>query len=348
MGSGNVEADVGRPRHGRGHTAHVRCREGTVTKSPQGQAVLRSQVVRILAIVVASVLAAAPHAAADQRDDLQSKGEQLAKEGRYGEAIEQFKAADRIEPRASHACLIALAYTRRELWPQAELFLSLCHSRATAADPLPSWVPEADQQLNDRLKSANVTAVTIDVKPPAAKASVTVSSFAPDEVFGPRTIHLPPGTHVIFAKAEGFEPKQVTLEIKDKTPQRVVLDLSATSTENTQLPPPIEPVSKRPSRVGLYLMAGGGVVAALGVVSHLGMAKTRNTLDSTNDPAEYDAKLPDFTAARATTIACYAVGAGLLVTGYFLRRSAKKEAAMQVTAVPLPEGGGFVSLEWAR
>ncbi len=313
---------------------------------------LRSQVVRILAIVVASVLAAAPHAEADQRDDLQSNGEQLAKEGRFGEAIEQFKAADRIEPRASHACLIALAYTRRELWPQAELFLSLCHARATATDPLPEWVPQADQQLTDRLKSANVTAVTIEVKPPAAKASVTVSSFAPDEVFGPRTIHLPPGTHVIFAKAEGFEPKQVTLEVKDKTPQRIVIDLAATATENTQVLPP-EPAPKTPSRVGLYFIIGGGVVATVGGIGHILMAKSRQTLvdndpDHANNQAAYDKALPNFRRWRAVAITGYAVGAGLLVTGYLLSWRAKSEAAVQVSAVPLPEGGGFVSLEWAR
>jgi hypothetical protein len=305
-------------------------------------------VVRIPAIVIASLLAVASEAVADQRDDLQAKGEQLAKEGRFGEAIDQWKAADRIEPRASHACLIALAYTRRELWPQAELFLSLCHSRATAADPLPSWVPEAEQQLKDRLQSANVTEVTIDVTPPAAKATVTVSSFAPDEVFSPRRIHLPPGTHVLFAKAEGFEPKQVTLEIKDKTPQRVVIDLGVPTAGNGQPPPPMEVVPKRPSRLGLYVMAGGGVFVLFGVGSHLSMAKFRNTLDDATDPDAYDAAYPDFSRARATAITCYVVGAGLLVTGYLLRNKAKREASMQITALPLPEGGGFVSLEWAR
>jgi hypothetical protein len=309
-------------------------------------------VVRILAIVAATLLAVASEAAADQRDDLQAKGEQLAKEGRFGEAIEQWKAADRLEPRASHACLIALAYTRRELWPQAELFLSLCHSRATAADPLPDWVPQADQQLKDRLQSANVTEVSISVTPPAAKASVTVSSFAPDEVFEPRTIHLPPGTHVIFAKAQGFEPKQVTLEIKDKTPQRVVIDLAVPSTTGTK-PPPMEPVPRKPSRVGLYLMAGGGVFAVIGAASHLSMAGARKDLvkndpDHDNNQMLYDDQYPAFSRARATAITCYVVGAGLLVTGYLLRRNAKQEASMQVSAVPLPEGGGFVSLEWSR
>jgi hypothetical protein len=315
--------------------------------------VLRSQVVRILAIVAASLLVVASNAAADSRDDLQAKGEQLAKEGRFGEAIDQWKAADRIEKRASHACLIALAYTRRELWPQAELFLSQCHARATATDPLPSWVPEAEQQLKDRLQSANVTEVSISVTPPTAVATVTVSSFAPDEVFEPRTIHLPPGTHVIFAKADGFEPTQVTLQITDKTPQRVVIDLVPSSTSRGQPLPPTPIVHERPSRLGLYLMIGGGVVTALGIGSHLSMARSRTILvendpDHADNQAAYDAEYPDFSRARATAISCYVIGAGLAVTGYLLRRSAQREAAVQVSAMPLPEGGGFVSLEWSR
>jgi hypothetical protein len=315
---------------------------------------LRSQVVRIPVIVIASVLAVASDAAADQRDELQAKGEVLAKEGRFGEAIEQWKAADRIEPRASHACLIALAYTRRELWPQAELFLALCHGRATATDPMPSWVPEAEQQLKDRLQSANVTPVTIDVTPPSAKASVTVSSFAPDEVFAPRTIHLPPGTHVIFAKAEGYEPEQVTLVIKDKAPKHVVIDLGvAPEAGNAQPPPPTDVVPPPASRVGLYVMIGGGVVTLAGVGNHIGMAKSRQTLvdndpEHANDQVAYDAAYPKFTKARAIAITCYVVGAGLLVTGYLLRSKAKREASVQLTAVPLPEGGGFVSLGWSR
>ncbi len=133
---------------------------------------------RILAITVAGLVTLAPLGArADQRDDL--KGEQQAKDGRFADAIDSFKAADRIQPRASHACLIALAYTRRELWSQAQLWLSTCHTRASASDPLPDWVPLAEKQIKERLETANVAEVTIEVKPAGAKAKFTVSSFAP-------------------------------------------------------------------------------------------------------------------------------------------------------------------------
>ncbi len=326
-------------------------REGTARKGPQGQPVLRSQVVRILAFAVAGQLAAAGLAAADSRTDLQAKGEQLAKDGRYGEAIDQFKAADRIEPRASHACLIALAYTRKEQWPQAELFLSLCHKRATPTDPLPDWVPEAERQLKERLASAKVTEVTIEVKPAEANPRVTVSSFAPDEVFEPQTIHLPLGTHVVFAKADGYADKQYTLVIKDKAPQHVVIDLAAPPpTERTQMVQPGVPErpAQKPSRLGMYVMIGGGVVGVVGVLSHLDMAKKRKTLDDQTTPEDFEEKYPAFDDARTRTIVFYSVSAAALVTGYLLHRRAKSESTVQVGAAPLPEGGAYVSLEWAR
>src|SRR5690606_20883724 len=102
---------------------------------------------------------------AESGERLRARGEQLAKDGRYTEAIDAFKAAEKIEPRARHACLIALAYTRRELWPQAEIFLEQCEQRATPADPIPEWVPTARQQLAERLATVNVAPVDIRVEP---------------------------------------------------------------------------------------------------------------------------------------------------------------------------------------
>jgi hypothetical protein len=64
--------------------------------------------------------------------------------------------------------------------------------------------------------------------------------------------------------------------------------------------------------------------------------------------AAYTEALPKFERARSIAIACYVIGGGLAITGFLLHRRAKQEAAVQVTAVPLPEGGGFVSLEWSR
>lgn len=314
---------------------------------------LASQLVRILAIVVAGLLVAAGDAHADQREELQAKGEQLAKDGRFGDAIEAFKAADRIATRASHACLIALAYTRLERWPQAEVFLAMCHERANAGDPMPDWAPLADQQIKDRLRGAKVTEVSFEVSPPAAAARITVSSFAPDEVFEPRTIHLPPGNHVIFAKADGYADTQVTVEIKDLSPKKVVIDFAPATSAPAPAPTPAplpETPTKGPSRLGLYLMIGGGVAAIVGASSHIKMADARKTLvqaGEQNNPTLYDENVSQFRRLRAFTITCYALTAGLVVTGYVLRKRSQRETA-SIAAVPLPEGGAFVSVGWSR
>lgn len=310
-------------------------------------------------LVVAGLVVGAGSSWADPRADLQAKGEQLAKDGRYGEAIDAFKAADKIQPRASHACLIALAYTRRELWPQAQLFLAMCHERAKAGDPLPDWVPLADKQIRERLASANVVEVAIEVKPAAANAKVTVSSFAPDEIFDPRTIHLPPGTHVIFAKADGYKDVQQTLVIQDKTPQRLVLDMgpplrpmvaettTTTTSATTTSPGHTDAGPKRPSRLGRNLMIVGAVVGVVGIGLHIRMAGKRSDLEQAMTDEEFDTLRGPFQDARRDTAVAYIVAGGLVVTGYILNRRAKREAAM-VGVAPLPEGGAFVALRWAR
>lgn len=326
---------------------------------------------------VAGLVALAPVSArADQRDEFQQKGEQQAKDGRFADAIESFKAADRIQPRASHACLIALAYTRRELWSQAQLWLSMCHDRASASDPLPDWVPLAEKQIKERLQTANVAEVRIEVKPVGVKAKFTVSSFAPDEVFEARTLTLPLGTHVIFARLDGVEgpPKQYTLELKDKTPQTVVVDfgnvkVGPTSVDRAgnggridgQVPSGPEQPAGPNNKLSTALMVGGGVAIILGGVSHIVMSGARkDMIKATNDygdtmmtPADFlvaqqaygDAE-NRFDRARIGAVSLYVIGAGLAVTGYLIRKKTNTETT--VSAIPLPEGGGFVSIGWSR
>ncbi|HEY5927937.1 MAG TPA: hypothetical protein VIV11_39895 [Kofleriaceae bacterium] len=296
---------------------------------------------RVVAIVTAGLLVAVP-ARADERDDLQAKGEQLAKDGRYGDAIDAFKAADRIQPRAIHACLIALAYTRRENWPQAEVFLSICNERASAGDPLPDWVPIANEQIKQRLAAANVAAVTIEVLPVGVASKVTVSSFAPDEVFEPRTIHLPIGTHVVFARADGYPERQYTIEIKGKADQKIVIDLAA----KTELaPPPAEP-----KRRGVPLLIGGAAAVMLGVGTHVWLGYERSKLVEAQSPpnrALYDDHSAKFDVALYSTIALYSLGAVGVVVGYLQFRGSGKETTA-VSAMPLPEGGGLVTLGWQQ
>jgi hypothetical protein len=286
-------------------------------------------------LAVASVAHAEPTA-----PELQAEGEQLAKDSRFSEAIDKFKAADKIQPTAGHACLIALAYTRRELWPQAEIFLARCHERATPQDPLPDWVPVAEQQIAERLATANVAAVTIDVSPPNAKVSLTVSSFAPDETFAPRTIHLPPGHHVIIATADGYPTVQKEIVVETKDPQKVTIDLRPT-------PVPVKPIEALPVRAepspwSKRLVIGGLVVGGAGLVATGLMSY--EYFAAGNSAADWDDHIDTYRTSRIAAISLLAVGGGLAITGYLLHRSDESAA---VAAAPLP-GGAMIAVGWSR
>jgi hypothetical protein len=319
--------------------------------------------VRIVATIVAVLALGLPLPAhAEDRAALQAKGEQLAKDGKYSDAIEAFKAADKIEPRAIHACLISLAYSRRELWAQAELFLSICHHRSASGDVEPDWVPLADQQVRDRIISAGMVEVSIEAKPPNAK--VTVSSFAPDEVFEPQTIHLPIGTHVVFAKAPGYADGQLTVTITDRTPKHVVIELapdvgSAKPGEplvgNGQVFVPEKPVPETPSssKAGMPLMIAGGAAIVLGIGAHVWWGYEHGKLVEANEPPIttaseelWAAHSGHYDVAKVATIALYVGGAACIGLGFYQRRQSEKSAT--VAAVPLPEGGAMVSVGWRR
>lgn len=291
-------------------------------------------------------------ALADSAEELRARGEQLAKDGRYTEAVDAFKAAERIEPRARHSCLIALAYTRRELWPQAEIFLDQCEARATPADPLPEWVPMAKQQLAQRLATVNVAPITIEVEPPGVAVKLAVSSFAPDELFTPRTIHLPPGRHVVIATAKGFNDSQKTIEVTDKGPQHVVITMlpigSDQGSANGHLPPPPRPA---PSKVPYMVMGAGGGVVVVGALAHvLWFRKAREELASAPTREIYDQRTKRFETSRNVTIALYGVGAATLVTGLILKATVfkAKESSVQVAVTPTDGGGAMVSATWGR
>ena len=290
---------------------------------------------RNLAIVVAGLcFGVSSSARADQTAvELQARGEQLAKDGRYTEAVDAFKQADHLEERASHACLIALAYTRRELWSQAEIWLDACHKRVKPGDELPEWSTELEKQIDERLAAATVAPIDIVVEPGEAK--VTVSSFAPDESFAPRTIHLPPGHHVIIAKSPGYRDGQRAIDVTDRTPQHIAIKLEpAGASEITHAPRP-----------GKTLMLAGGVLAVIGVATYAWMSVEYFGLKNATVISDYSSHSTQYTIAKYSTLGLWTVGGALLVTGYLLHRSSDESPT--VAAAPIP-GGAMVAVGWQR
>jgi len=314
--------------------------------------------VRLQAIVVAGVLTWCAVARAQTAAELQAAGEKAAKEGSYAEAIDKFKAADRIEVHSGHACLIALAYTRRNLWPQAEIFRDRCHSLAKERnEPLPDWIDTADKQIEDAIAKAvasqSVAEVTITVVPAdaAPNALVTVSSFAPDEKFAPRAIHLPTGIHQLFVSAPGYELATQLVDIKDARPQQVAIKLHRPG----EGPPPVkpeEPVATGPSKVPWILMgAGVGVAAVGGVLDATWYKSARDTLASTptTPPGNYNSAESTWSRDRNVVIACYVAGGLAAVTGVVLKYTVFKhtEHPPAVSVAPI-DNGGVVSFGWSR
>jgi hypothetical protein len=206
------------------------------------------------ALALLATLTAVVPAWADEVDELVASGEALAKRGEYSRAIEAFKQADARRPRALHACLIALSYTRRELWAQAEISLSSCHARASDGDPLPPWVGELDHTLAAKLAAVDVAPISIRVEPPSPFATISISSFSPDETFGPRVVHLAPGTYTVTAAVPGRGRAASTVVVADRTPQTVTLRFGA---------------REQPSKVPWLVIGAGGLLAVSGLAYDL-------------------------------------------------------------------------------
>jgi hypothetical protein len=297
-------------------------------------------------VVVGACLAAAPvHADPAQ---LEKQGEQLAKDGQFAEAIDAFKAADAERPTTELACLIGLAYGRRNLYAQAELFFDLCHERARSGktgDPVPSWVAKVEAQFRERLESSRLARVTIKVKHGRAP-KVVVSAFAPDETFAPRAIHLPPGRHTITVTDADGETAEKAIVVEGGEPQTVVLSLAG----KEDVDPPEEPRSRAPSKLGRNLAFVGLGVMAAGLVVHATWYKgERDELQEASDTGDvlrYDEHIDSYTNARYVTIGLYSAGAVAAIVGLALHLSRDDgEGDAAVSVVPV-RGGGVLAWEW--
>lgn len=291
------------------------------------------------------IVGSATRAHAEPADELRAQGEQLAKAGHYTEAIVAFKKSNALKPRATNSCLIGLAYTRRELWPQAEIMIDRCKRDANPDDPPPEWLPALEKELAQRLATIGVAAITITVIPASVHAELSVSSFAPDELFGPRTIHLPPGSHVITARAPGYPAARETIEIKDAQPRTIVIDV------RERARPVARTVPVEHSAVPIAVMGAGGALVAAGVVYHLALLRPAanglaDATDATPDDALYTRWSHKYDVRRDVVIGLYAAGAITAGIGLVLRlREKDHETLPQISIAPTP-GGGIVTVGW--
>ena len=282
---------------------------------------------RCPAAVLALLVLATSAARADDADELVASGEALAKRGEYSRAIDAFKQADARRPRALHACLIALSYTRRELWAQAEVALASCHARAGGGDPLPPWVDELDRTLATKLAAVDVAPISIRVEPPSVSAMISISSFSPDETFAPRVVHLAPGMHTVTAMVPGRGRVASTVAVVDRAPQTVTLWFGP------------RPPSKVP-----WLVAGvGGLLAAGGLAYDLlAVQPARSKVAAAAadlDEAAWVRTSRVFDRRRALAIGLFAGAAVAVGVGVALRFTVYRR---EVAVAPIPNGVALV------
>ncbi len=280
-------------------------------------------------------------ALADDVDDQVAAGETFAKQGEWTQAIAAFKAADATRPRAKHACLIGLAYTRRELWPQAEVFFGRCRARISSEDPAPEWLADAEHTLAAKLATSSAAAVTFAVTPSTALAQISVSAFAPDETFAPRTIHLAPGTYTITVRAPEYVTATRTVVI-DKSTRDLAVTAELTATDAVRPPP-------RHSRVPAYTLLAGGAITVLGLVHHVALTRSsRDALVDASTHADYEANHERFLDRRRITLGLYGVGALTVVTGLVLRATVFRRRSPVELSAAARDGGAVVTIGWHR
>jgi hypothetical protein len=187
----------------------------------------------VLLLTTTTVYADAPGDAAIQA------GTELAGQGRFKEAVVQFKAARAAAPdRAEPDCLIALAYRRLERWGQARLFLGRCMDFASRPG-WPAWVEQLTTDINNGIAHGGLTQVTFAVT--LATAQIELASFASDERFPLQPIFLEPGKQLVTVTAPGFTPEKLTIDVPAAGPYEVKAQLRPDTEQQPRQPSPALP-----------------------------------------------------------------------------------------------------------
>jgi hypothetical protein len=272
-------------------------------------------------------------ARADGVDDLVARGQELAKQAEWSQAITLFKQADAQRPRAQHACMIGLAYTRRELWAQAELYFARCHQRASDTDPLPDWLGDAEAQLAAKLAGAGIEPVSIAVEPVAAKTTISISGFEQDEVVAPGPIHLVPGRYTLDIAAPGYIAQRREIVVEPHKPQTIDIRLEAPRAQ------------REPSNVPWVVIGGGVALAAAGLVTDLWKVGPLRTSLETASYDDYPKYTGSFDRWRGITVGLWATGAVVAGVGAYLLY--RERTTLTVVPQLEPHGAGVV-IEWRR
>ncbi|MEZ4269649.1 MAG: hypothetical protein R3F39_25090 [Myxococcota bacterium] len=324
--------------------------------------------------LAASLVSAPPPPAANdaraQADALVTEGARLGEAGRWEEAVVHFKDAERLYPRAIHHCNIGLVYVRWQRYPEAQLHLARCRSRAT--EPLPAWVDVRYREVIDVLAAGAYAPLELRARPAAARLSI--DRFPGEVLTAPVTVWLPFGRHRVVVEAAGYGAYSFDVAVTGQGARREEVSLEPLPPEVLRPPPELapgpepapepapelvaerqpeiqpgpEPDLPRPAadastgRAGrvasgaLFGLAGAALVG--GVVLHVVAANTRDDAQSLGPGAAFDEREATFKRQRAGAWALYATAGASAVAGLVVRLVSQRAPAATVTLAPRPGG----------
>ncbi len=293
-------------------------------------------------------------ALAETSDDLVTQGQELARQGRIDDAIARFRAADAVEPRAVHSCLIGLAYLRGGALGNAEVSFAHCHQRSTA--PLPVWVAKEEQDLVARLEASTLGTVTLVLD--ADIVSLAVPALLDGGAFPPiQRLRLPAGAHRIVGSTRDGGELVTTVVVEQRTAHEATLVAPRATAPDPVVPagtgagdvrpiPAPRPIPPPRSLVPKVFVIGGGAAVIAGALVHvLAVRPARVDLEAAPTGADYDAALGDYTTPRSLTIGLYAIGGAALITGAVL---GWRDRRAPIVSARIGAGGATIGLVWHR
>lgn len=196
-----------------------------------------------LALLASPSFAQSPQDRATARLAAEEADKKLAAKD-YDGALDLFTKADALVPAPTLKLQIGRVQAQRgKLVEAQQILIDASRSAPTAGEP-PSWAKAREDAAKEAAAiKARIPALEITVEGPPKDKPVKVTIDG--EAVNPATLGLPratnPGQHTVRAEADGYQPAETTLALKegDRTP--LVLKLTATSGAAAVVVPPPPP-----------------------------------------------------------------------------------------------------------
>lgn len=196
-----------------------------------------------LALLASPSFAQSPQDRATARLAAEEADKKLAAKD-YDGALDLFTKADALVPAPTLKLQIGRVQAQRgKLVEAQQILIDASRSAPTAGEP-PSWAKAREDAAKEAAAiKARIPALEITIEGPPKDKPVKVTIDG--EAVNPATLGLPratnPGQHTVRAEADGYQPAETTLALKegDRTP--LVLKLTATSGAAAVVVPPPPP-----------------------------------------------------------------------------------------------------------